>query len=249
MDRIRRRALNLLREALPYRRDAFTGGLKKAGYKVVPALPDPKPGDVLLTWNRYGGYANEAQRFEQAGARVLVCENGWLGKSWRGGEWFTLCEGHHAGAGTWKVGGPERWDSWGVELAPWKHGSETIVLGQRGIGEEGIRSPDGWGERMARKLGARLRPHPGTSKTPLEPDLANAEKVVTWNSGAALKALLLGVPVWYDFPQWIGAMAASRVGEPLVRDDALRLAMFRRLAYAMWTLDEISTGEPIANLP
>jgi hypothetical protein len=236
------RALNLLREAIPYRRDAFTSGLEKAGHTVVRSLPDPGPGDCLLIWNRYGGFDNEAQRFEKAGARVLVTENGWLGKSWNGGEWFTLCEGHHAGAGTWNVGGPDRWDSWGVELAPWRTGTETIVLGQRGIGEHGIRSPDGWGERMARKLGARLRPHPGTAKTPLEPDLLNAEKVVTWNSGAALKALMFGVPVWYDFPHWIGGPAASRIGETLVRDDEKRLSVFRRLAWSMWTLDEIAEG-------
>lgn len=240
-----RRALNMLRADLPYRRSAFTAGLTVAGYMVVDSIPDPQPCDVLLTWNLYGGYFNEAQRFKAAGAKVLVAENGPLGKTWRGGEWFSLCEGHHAGAGTWKVGGPERWDSWGVELAPWRTGTETIVLGQRGIGEPGIRSPDGWGERMAGKLGARLRQHPGKEKTPLEPDLLNAEKVVTWNSGAALKALMFGVPVWYDFPQWIGGMAASRIGEPLVRDDALRLAMFRRLSWSMFTLDEISEGLPL----
>ena len=31
--------------------------------------------------------------------------------------------------------------------------------------------------------------------------------MATWGSGAALKALMLGVPVFYDFPKWIGAPA------------------------------------------
>jgi hypothetical protein len=219
--------------------------LANAGYAVVASLPNPQPGDVLLIWNRYGGFAEEAHRFEQAGATVLITENGWLGKGWNGGEWFTLCQGHHAGAGSWHVGSAERWDSWGIELQPWRDGTQTVVLGQRGIGESGIRCPDGWGERMASRLKAKFRPHPGARKTPLEPDLLDAEKVVTWNSGAALKALLFGVPVWYAFPQWIGAEAASRVGEPLVKDDAKRLATFRRLAWSMWTLEEITAGGPI----
>jgi hypothetical protein len=242
-----RKALNLLRPDIAYRREAFDAGLERAGYHIVRSLPEPRPGDALLIWNRYGFFATEAQRFESAGATVLVTENGWLGKGWRGGEWFTLCERHHAGAGEWHVGGPERWDGWGVDLSPWRDGSQTLVLGQRGIGELGIRSPDGWGERMAAKLKVRLRPHPGKSKgLPLEDDLADVGRVVTWNSGAALKALMLGVPVWHDFPLWIGAMASSRIGQPLVKDDAKRLAMFQRLAWSMWTLDEISTGEPIA---
>jgi hypothetical protein len=220
--------------------------LAQAGYAVVPSLPEPSPDDVLLVWNRYGLFDAEAKRFEAAGAKVLVTENGWLGKGWNGGEWFTLCQGHHAGAGSWPVGSADRWDSWGVELKPWRDGVDTLVLGQRGIGEHGIRCPEGWGERMASRLNAKFRPHPGARKVTLEPDLLNAQKVVTWNSGAALKALMFGVPVWYAFPQWIGAEAASRVGEPLVKDDAKRLAMFRRLAHSMFQLDEIASGEPFA---
>lgn len=75
--------------------------------------------------------------------------------------------------------------------------------------------------------------------------------MVTWNSGAALKALKLGVAVWYEFTQWIGAQAArplSEWGAEPKRDDADRLAMFRRMAWSMFTLDEIRTGEPIARL-
>lgn len=239
------RALCLIREGLHYRRDAYLEGLNHAGLKPVPALPDPKPGDVLIIWNRYGRFHEAAKQFKRAGATVLVTENGWLGKAWNAGEWFTLCEDHHAGAGSWPVGGPERWDSFGAELQPWRtSGTETIILGQRGIGEPEIRSPNGWEISTQRRIGGRIRLHLGKSNPPLSPDLRKAQKVVTWASGAALKALVYGVPVWYDFPQWIGAGAASRIGEPLVCDDAKRLAMFRRLAWSMWTLDEIRSGIP-----
>lgn len=239
------RALCLIREGLHYRRSAYIDGLKAAGYTLADSIPDPKPSDVLVIWNRYGRFDEEAKRFERSGAKVWVTENGWLGKDWNGGEWFALSEGHHAGAGKWKERG-DRWDAWGVRLSPWRHGTETVILAQRGIGEPGIASPVGWAENTQRRIGGRIRQHPGKHQGPIEPDLANAEKVVTWNSGAALKALMCGVPVWHDFPKWIGASAASRIGDPLVRDDEKRLAMFRRLAWAMWTLDEIRTGEPFA---
>jgi hypothetical protein len=238
------RALCLLRQDLHYRRESYCVGLKRRGYSLVDRLDRPQKDDVLLIWNRYGAFHEEANRFEAAGATVLVTENGWLGKTWRDGEWFTLCRSHHAGAGHWHDGGPSRWDSWGVTLEPWRNGGELVVFGQRGIGEPGIKAPSGWAEHVSRKLGGRVRQHPGVRETiPLEDDLAKCGRVATWNSGAALKALILGIPVMYDFPKWIGGMASSRLGEPLKTDDESRLAMFRRLAWSMWTLDEIRSGE------
>jgi hypothetical protein len=242
------RALCLIREGLHYRRGAYLEGLKRAGYKPVDSLPDPKPGDLLLCWNRYGRFHTAACAFERAGGTVLITENGWLGKGWQGGEWFTLCRSHHSGAGYWPEGGPERWDSWGVDLHPWRTGTETIILAQRGIGEPGIASPSGWAERTQKRIGGRVRQHPGNQKANIEPDLKRAEKVVTWHSGGALKALAYGVPVWYEYPRWIGAGAASKIGDPLVTDDAKRLAMFRRLAWSMWTLDELRLGEPFVRI-
>ena len=247
------RALNLLRSSLHYRRDAFNEGLRAAGYKVVDVLRDPKPGDLLVSWNRYGGNHELCLRFERAGAGVLVVENGLLGKRWRGGEWFSLALWHHAGAGDFKPSGPERWDGWNVPLDPWREGGhETLIFGQRGIGEPGHASPPSWAEDVKRKTGARIRPHPGGSEgKSLDEDLAGVREALTWNSSAGLQALLRGVPVWYDCPSWIGAGAARPLskwpGKPLC-DDAARLATFRRLAYCMWTLDEVRTGEPIARL-
>lgn len=249
------RALNTLRASLHYRREAFEAGLRAAGFDVVAQLPDPKPGDLLVIWNRYSGYHEQACQFEARGAKVLVTENGYLGKTWRDGEWFSLALGHHAGAGRWHDGGPERWDDWNVELAPFrKHGAETVILAQRGIGEPGVRSPDGWAQAAQLQHGGRIRPHPGNgpAPVPLGLDLQHAADVITWHSGAALQALLMGVPVWYAFPLWIG----GRAGTPLCqrgkleanRDEEMRLQMFRRLAHSMFMLDEIRTGWPIWNL-
>lgn len=246
------RALNLLREQLHYRRDAFDEGLRAVGFEVVKALPRPAPDDLLVIWNRYGGYDEIARYFEQFGARVVVAENGYLGKAWRGGDWYALALNHHSGAGKWPDGGPERWAQHGTELARWRDGAgEILVLGQRGIGEAGIASPTGWAEAVQRQYGGRIRPHPGKNEpaVSLEADLADARAVLTWHSGAALLALLAGVPVFYAFPRWIGAEAARPLWEfeagPRQGD---RLAMFQRLAWAQWQLDEIRSGEAFDHL-
>lgn len=250
-----KRALSLLRNSEHYRSAAFRAGLEAVGFQVVPELLDPTPADVLLTWNRTGGYNDTARRFESAGARVIVAENGYLGKAWRGGKWFALSLGHHVGAGDWKPAGPERWDAMCVQLAPWNRGwGDILVLEQRGIGEPGIASPPGWAEEVARRAGGRVRRHPGAGvpAISLEADLVGVREVITWHSAAALHALIAGVPVFYDFPRWIGGAA----GVPLrlrgkadaLRDDAARLAMFRSLAWAQWQLQEIERGDAFAHL-
>ena len=239
------RALCLVREAIHYRRECYLLGLEAAGFEIVGAIYRPQPDDVLVIWNRYGHFALEADRFEKAGARVLVTENGWLGKHWRGEEWFALSIGHHCGAGEFNAGGSDRWDGWKVKMDPFRHEGERVILGQRGIGPPGIAAPQGWAEHVQSIYGDRIRQHPGqTAAMPIEQDLANAGEVLTWNSGGALKALMLGIPVQYGFDRWIGRSAAARLGAPLVRSEEARLNMFRRLAWGMWTLAEIRSGEP-----
>lgn len=244
----RLRAQNMLREGVAYRRECYDAGLKAAGYDVFSRIDKLVPEDVLLIWNRYGRFDEEARRFEKSGARVVVTENGYMGKQWLGGSWYAMALGHHSGAGSWIDLGPERWDHLNVPLAEWRTGGkETVILAQRGIGETGIASPTGWAESMQRKIGGRIRPHPGKHEAALslEDDLRNASSVVTWASSAALKALMLGVPVWCAMSRWIGAMAAkplSEYGTEPMRDSDARLAMFRRLAWSMWRLDEIKSG-------
>lgn len=248
------RALNLLRRSPHYRRDAFDAGLKANGFQVLHGMRDkPLRNDVLVVWNRDGGYDEEAQRFEAVGARVLVVENGYLGNGWRGGLWFSMALGQHAGAGEWFPDGPQRWDALGVELAPWRTGAETLILGQRGIGSPVVKSPQRWAEDVQRRIGGRIRAHPGKEpqKVSLEKDLRNVGQVVTWASSAALTALTMGVPVFYDFPQWIGAGACrplSEWGAEPKRDDAARLEMFRRLFWAVWSIEEVSSGTAFKRL-
>lgn len=236
-----KRAWLNLRHPIPKRRTAFVRGLERIGYAVIENVTT-RPGDrdIFVTWNRIGAGRLTAETFESRGLPVLVTENASWGNDFAGGHWYTLARAYHNTAGRFPVGGPERWDSLGQLLAPWKAEGQTLILPQRGIGPPGAAMPLDWSQRTQKRTGARVRPHPGTGQcVPLEQDLAKVGRVITWGSGAAIKALMLGIKVESHMPNWIGAQDNTDEG---------RLAMFRRLAWAQWRLSEIETGEPFKRL-
>lgn len=247
------RAWLAFRNELHYRRDAFTAGLEACGYQVQHKLTDdPSPGDILICWNRYGTSDACAKVFDRRGLPVLVAENGYLGNDFAGSRWYALSRTQHNGAGRWPFGGNERWDSLGVELAPWRTGGdEIVILPQRGIGPASVAMPRNWAEVARSFTGGRVRPHPGKKAAkPLEDDLKDAKFVVTWGSGSALKALAMGIPVFHAMRNWIGAEAAapmSEFGSPK-RNDAARLACFRRMAWAMWRIEELASGKAFTHI-
>jgi hypothetical protein len=207
--------------------ELYAAGLRRHGFKVIPGVTfSPGPQDLLVTWNRIGVGHTAACKFEQAGLPVVVTENATWGNEFAGFRWYTLARNWHNRVGCFQVGGPERWDSLGVELVPFRDSGETVVLPQRGIGAGGM--PKNW------TAPGRVRKHPGKGGSiPLEKDLANAGKVVTWGSGAAVKALMMGIRVESHMPGWIAEQDNTDQG---------RLEMFRRLAWAQWRLEEIASG-------
>jgi hypothetical protein len=221
----------LLRDALHYRREAFVAGMRALGYTQA----EPHDADVLVIWNRYGHAAALAEQCEARGGTVLVAENASWGNGFAGERWYTLARGIHNTAGKFPVGGPDRWDSLGITLEPWRpEGGEIVGLLQRGIGPAGTAMPRGWYPPGC----TRIRRHPGKDEgIPLDIDLANASEVRTWGSGAAVKALMQGIRVRSWMPNWIAEQDNT---------DAGRLAMFRRLAWAQWRLGEIESGEAMA---
>lgn len=230
-----------LRHAVPERLAAFSRGLERLGYTVQPGVT-MRPGerDVLVTWNRIREGHQAAVAFESRGLPVLVTENASWGNDFAGRRWYCLARGYHNRAGCFPVGSTDRWDSLRVDLQPFRCGGETVILPQRGIGPPGVAMPQDWPARAVKRHGGRVRRHPGQQVAkPLEEDLAEAGRVVTWGSGAAIKALMLGIHVVSEMPHWIGEQDNTEPG---------RLAMFRRLAWAQWQLDEIASGEPLARL-
>lgn len=239
-------------DGVHYRRDSFTSGLQKLGYTVAFSRPPTliKPDDVLILWNRYWRDEARARAYETAGATVLITENAWIGPEEKDKHWFALCKNHHNGVGSWRVGDDARWDKFEIELKPWRTtGKDILVLPQRGMGERGVAQPLGWMQSVTERLWTsttrpvRFRHHPGLRPHP-EIDFENVWACVTWASGAAIKALIAGIPVFYELPHWIGAMAAVKgingLERPFLGD---RLPMFRQLAWAMWRNEELASGE------
>ena len=194
----------------------------------------PKKDDVFITWNRVARADNVAKTFEREGCTVLVVENSSWGNTFAGSNWFHMARTYHNTAGMVDYHGPERWHDLGVVLDDWRTDGETIILPQRGIGSAPVAMPKWFPKRSKRDHGGRIRKHPGIRvRVPLEDDLQQCRKVVTWGSGAAIKALMMGIQVTSYMPNWIGEQDNTEHG---------RMDMFRRLAWAQWTHQEIESG-------
>lgn len=244
----------MLPTGLHYRRDATETGVRAAGLQLVNR-PRPGRGNVLVTWNRYPAHAGVARSYEANGGRVLVMENGYLGQDEAGHQFYAMALGHHLGAGEWHVGEPGRWRGQRIKLQPWRPDpgpqGHVLVLLQRGIGEAGVTMPSSWPKDLMARLKREtrrpivVRAHPGKERPPLDPDLKGCWAAVTWASGAGLKAIAAGVPVFHELKSWVGAPAAKfGIGEiehPFTGD---REPMLDRLSWAQWSLEEIARGEP-----
>lgn len=251
----------MIRKEPWYRHDAFVTGLRAAGYDVTDQTPTHgRPGDVLVIWNRYWQTEQLADRFEAEGGTVLVAENGYVKGRHDGGDYYALAVHGHNGSGQWHVGGPERWESLGVEMKPWTDGEHILVAANRSFGMRGFAMPENWGEKAAERLRGltkrevRLRLHPGNGRAPvpLERDLEGAFCVVIWSSSVGVKAMIEGIPVVCMAPWWIckGAahpdvLSASLRGRAY---DAAREEALHALAWAQWSTSEISSGEPFRYL-
>ncbi len=260
------RAHLLIRHEPHYRRASFEAGLRRCGFEIAGQPREaPRPGDLLVIWNRYAHNDKLATRWADLGGTVIVAENGLLGRDHQGGAWYSLALNAPAAGGgviPRPAAGEARSAAIGVQLAPWRQGgAEIVVLGQRGIGPPGIASPDHWAERALAIVQrtttrpARIRIHPGEKPaTPLEADLEHAWAVLTWSSGAAVKALAMGIPVFYNLSSWIGRGASAwwrqerDEFEKRRTDDQARADTFETIGRTTWATTEIETGEPFRRL-
>lgn len=251
----------LIRTLPHYRRDGFIAGIRALGAELAERPPRVLAAeDVLIIWNRYGDNEQHAKRYEAAGGTVIVAENGYIGHSASGDKLFALARGQHNGAGWFPAGEEPRWKQQHITLHPPRAGGkEIVVLPSRGIGPHGVAMPQGWTQDILRQIPAmttlpvRVRPHPGQKLAePLERDLRNAAAVVTWASGAAIKALALGIPVFYFLPNWIAGVAGhygcTRLCAIPPVDEAARDYAMHRIGWAQWSIEEIATGIPLRNL-
>lgn len=236
------------------RHEAIESGLVAAGWRIKKGYGSPRsPDDVLVTWSVHRGAKEMAARaFEAAGGRVVVCEDAYF-REVRGERHLAMALHDHNGAGRWRCGGPERWESFGIELRPWQSGGEDILVReQRGIGSARMASPPFWHDQAIARLRnlskrpIKLRRHPKSEpdQPPLSEALKGAHAVVTWASSIAAQALVLGVPVFYEAPRIVCASACHHGLEKIettAKPD--RLPALERLAWAQWSVREIARGD------
>lgn len=249
----------LIRDQPPYRREAFCQGAIANGFRVSHGYPHKcNPDDVVVIWNRYAHWHDAACVADRAGAKVIVAENGYMGKDQDARQFYALALDGHNGSGSWKVGGPERWKALGIELKPWRQdGRHIVVRQQRGIGTSQMASPPHWHDKMAKLLQATtkrpvvIRQHPALCqiRRPLFVDLENAWALVTWASSDAGKALVQGIPVFYCAPHLVCEDAcrkwAGDIEDVLMGD---RLGAMQKMAWAQWSVDEIASGVAFRHL-
>lgn len=236
-------AYNLLRSDIHYRRDCFTQGLEAAGYKVRNNISQPpQAGDVLVIWNRYGSFEEQAEKFERAGARVLVVENGYLGFDYA----ISLSQHHHGSI----------YEDFSFQDAEVKQGKHILICGQRGIGSKLMASPHRWAEKIAKELKTdreiRIRNHPAKNKVaPLDDDLKDCHACIIWSSCAGIRALQLGVPVIYAAPRWIAEKSAIPYYKEINLEKLPILSQVIGLSNAasnQFSLSEIKSGQPFREL-
>lgn len=254
-----KRAINLIRRAPTYRKDAFDAALRKLGYEVCStAIKNPTPDDILLIWNRYSTGAVQADLFEKVGAAVFVVENGYLPikdskKS------FAISLNHHLGGGHIPAPKHSRFHLLDISLKPWRTRGKTIcLLPQRGIGHKAVAMPKRWADATYSKLHGKaerpiyVRKHPEMlperSRTPLEHDLDKAWCVVTWASSAAIKAIVHGIPTFYDFDKWIAGSCAIHGLNQINHADPVDLMgdreeMLSNLSWGQWSIEEVFDGK------
>lgn len=253
-----------------YRRDAFAAGLAANGFSVSFGNVGDRQGrvgggDLLVTWNMHRRQETLAATYQAAGARVICCENGYIGADPEGHPLYAMALDSHNGSGRWPAPlDMPRWPALGIVDAgavdPDRAGY-VLVAAQRGIGSTAMRSPANWLPRA--KLAARalfpgvelrVRLHPGRARPErsLEADLADARAVLIWSSAVGVRALVSGVPVVYDAPRWIGEAAACKLDTTSPRvtypDGRAYRRALEQIAWAQWSLSEIAQGLPFAYL-
>ena len=248
----------LFRQTPFYPRPEFAEGLRRHGYDVSNKRPHSfGPDDLLLIWNRNRQFEPIAAQYEAAGARVLVAENGYIDRTDdRKAKYYALALNRHNGAGRWFIGDKARFE---ISEEPWrKRGDHILVLPQRGIGSQGVRMPSAWVPDIMKRLHRitdrpiKLRHHPGHRKHQRD-DLLEAlngcHAAVTWGSGAGIKSLRAGIPVFHELDKWIGNCAARRLVDNVENVHMPdRTELWRRVSWGQWTLPEIATGEAFDRL-
>ena len=240
---------------------AFGKGLERRGWKV--AFGEPRAAhadyDLFVIWGVRGVPVLKGRLGIDPGERICVLERGYVGDRF---SWTSVSFGGGLnGRGIFRgpFGDPSRWDeNFSEFMQPWqpKKDGYALIL-QQVPGDSSIRGVDiesfyaRASQAFSSDMPIKIRPHPNISpkksaeyaaaaKRSFAEDLAGARLAVTWNSNAAVDAVLAGVPT---IAMDKGSMAWDVTGHDLVKPPSPdREAWSRALAWKQWRREEMESG-------
>jgi hypothetical protein len=236
---------------------AFARGLEKHGWSVgFDTMHNRRAYDLLVVWGTRR--APDIARQKAAGGEVCVLERGYLGNRF---EWTSVSFGGGLnGRGVFRgpVNDPSRWNEHFAGLMkPWKDDPKGYaLLLQQVPGDMSLRGTDidSFYEkakatfkplmRVKVRVHPNLKPSAGeafqAARLSLQDDLAGAAFAITWNSNAAVDAVLAGVPA---IAMDRGSMAWDVTGHELKAPPAPdRAGWASAIAWKQWRKEELESG-------
>lgn len=269
------RAFVLIKDQAPYPRSSVIAGLQALGYDVcTDGLSSSfNKKDLLVTWTPWESSLSQraGDMHKERGGKWIVLENGYI---------QTTTTQYAVGLNGFNGWGnhrndnspPDRWESLGLEIKPWRtEGEHVLLFAQMGGHDYSLTMPGYWPDDVVQRLSLLTRrpiiyrPKPSRPKyltrqyknvtmppfngVPLSNYFENAWVAVVYSSKAAVEALRCGIPALYDGPMSILRTVVER-GIDLVENPPLpeRWPFFCDLAYAQWSKEEIATGVPFQRL-
>jgi len=175
---------------------------------------------------------------------------------------------NHNGYYTGSLSESSRWNSFGIEIKPWRQdGEHILVLGQPQGWSTAAININEWTNSTIKSLKQYtdrpiwLRQHPlhksrltledksvriiEVDEHPLEKDFENCWAVVSYSSSAVIPALLAGIPIVCNSNLSIGyPLAEKNIANIEAPEMPRRRKFFYDLAYSQWNLSEIASGNP-----
>ncbi len=241
--------------------DAFVAGLRK--HRIEPEerrAGDWRVSDLAVVWAHRDTALHDIQR--DAENHYLVLERGYVGDLENRRRWTSIgYDGLNGRADFCNADvGTTRWKKhFAGFMQPWRGGGDYALLMGQVRGDASLAGVDivAWYAEAAQALvefgwTVMFRPHPrDPTAAPdgayallgsLEGALSGAGLCITWNSTSGVDAVLSGVAtIAIDRGSMAWEVALHEMVSGMVRPD--RAAWAARLAWTMWSDDEISGGE------
>lgn len=223
---------------------AMAAGLAEHGIEASLETSQPADCDFVVTWGDPGprsvprlvleaGYLN-GHTGAYVADRLRYISTGW--------------NGLHGRAVTASRCPADRFYAMGFYLRRWQQVGDYVLVCAQHPGDQTAPTTEQW-QRILRDVATRygdqvrVRPHPliEPPARSLAEDLRHAVACITWNSSAAVEAIIRGVPcVAYDRGSVVRPVATTDALAALRYDDRRQWAY--NLAYRMWTHDELASG-------